>query len=83
MRQERGKTNGEPLKRIVHPSDFSQSSRVAFCHASKSPSSPTQIRRLSSSRERPLESLAPPCKTSAGFAVARNAPARGPESLAS
>jgi len=58
MRQERGKTNGEPLKRIVHPSDFSQSSRVAFCHASKSPSSPTPIRRLSSSRERPLESLA-------------------------
>lgn len=40
MRQERGKTNGEPLKRIVHPSDFSQSSRVAFCHASNRPPVP-------------------------------------------
>jgi nucleotide-binding universal stress UspA family protein len=35
MSRGRAKTNGEPLMRIVHPSDFSQSSRVAFCHALK------------------------------------------------
>ena len=35
MSQDRAKTHGEPLMRIVHPSDFSQSSRVAFCHALK------------------------------------------------
>ncbi len=29
------KTDGEPLIRIVHPSDFSKSSRVAFAHALK------------------------------------------------
>jgi nucleotide-binding universal stress UspA family protein len=28
-------SNGEPLIRIVHPSDFSRSSRVAFAHALK------------------------------------------------
>lgn len=31
----RVKPNGEPLIRIVHPSDFSKSSRVAFAHALK------------------------------------------------
>jgi nucleotide-binding universal stress UspA family protein len=35
MNEDRAKINGEPLMRIVHPSDFSQSSRVAFCHALK------------------------------------------------
>jgi nucleotide-binding universal stress UspA family protein len=35
MSRDRAETNGEPLMRIVHPSDFSQSSRVAFCHALK------------------------------------------------
>lgn len=29
------KTNGEPLIRILHPSDFSRSSQVAFAHALK------------------------------------------------
>lgn len=32
---EREKTGGEPLIRILHPSDFSKSSRVAFAHALK------------------------------------------------
>ena len=32
---EQVKTAGEPLIRIVHPSDFSKSSRVAFAHALK------------------------------------------------
>jgi nucleotide-binding universal stress UspA family protein len=32
---EQMKTAGEPLIRIVHPSDFSKSSRVAFAHALK------------------------------------------------
>ena len=32
---QRRTTDGEPLIRIVHPSDFSQSSRVAFAHALK------------------------------------------------
>lgn len=32
---ERMKTNGEPLIRIVHPSDFSKSSGMAFAHALK------------------------------------------------
>jgi nucleotide-binding universal stress UspA family protein len=35
MSSDRGQRSGEPLMRIVHPSDFSQSSRVAFCHALK------------------------------------------------
>jgi nucleotide-binding universal stress UspA family protein len=32
---EQVKTDGEPLIRILHPSDFSKSSRVAFAHALK------------------------------------------------
>ena len=32
---DRAKPNGEPLIRILHPSDFSKASRVAFAHALK------------------------------------------------
>jgi nucleotide-binding universal stress UspA family protein len=31
----RTETGGEPLLRILHPSDFSKASRVAFAHALK------------------------------------------------